>query len=794
MPNHTKHNVSDKELDNLLSQAFLNLDFTNPKNEELMETISQEVMQPKSAYITIINKSLFTKITGVVLFTITAISIYLLFFNPTNNHLKQENSIALKTNNSPDIKPENPEQENQLTLNTSSNSEASKENTISSSEQKPEDKNTGTITEQTDNTKTTNNFTEEKPSKIEDTSYVFPKLTEKEIKENNRQKLNMSMMLVKPNKYWYPLIGSKQSKAVYGNASDTNSVFYIARSEVTNLEYRTFLFDLLIHDQKEAFLIAKPHQELWLSAPGNVQRTKMKNEYFSDKHYNDYPVVNITPEGAELYCKWLIKINKQEDSQISARLPYENEWIKAARSEKNVSVYPWGSDSIQNKRGCHLANFCIKKLSDQLKTNMECTPKNKNAYASAEFMLGDSMMTCKVSSYNPNDNGLYCISGNVAEMVYDNKTKTVKTKGGSWNSDFEHCKINSSEELSGAVKANSMTGFRPIFRIVLKNNFGALERIDPNTGLTTLTPTEIKNTEKEKKKMIESVIKFDRSNYSYIPMGTCIYKNEAVSVQSFYMQTTEVTNLQYRTFLADLLIQGRNDDYLIAKPDQKMWVTKFPYSYNEPMTNMYFWHPAYDDYPVVNISRKAAEMYCNWLTIETNKVLKENNKPLINDLRIPVDIEWAYAATNGKNQVRYANGAESLKDAKEKYMVNYSCYYMNECRYDSTMNLYVPQSAKKPNDRESKERNLISDGAFHTAYAKSYTPNTYGLYCMGGNAAEMVNTFDTKTKTISGKGTKGGSWFSCDHFLEINSEEEYPNELNASPLIGFRPVFTAPKK
>ena len=42
-------------------------------------------------------------------------------------------------------------------------------------------------------------------------------------------------------------------------------------------------------------------------------------------------------------------------------------------------------------------------------------------------------------------------------------------------------------------------------------------------------------------------------------------------------------------------------------------------------------------------------------------------------------------------------------------------------------------------------------------------------------------------------GTKGGSWFSCDYFLEIDADDEYPNEVNASPLIGFRPVMTALK-
>jgi formylglycine-generating enzyme required for sulfatase activity len=180
--------------------------------------------------------------------------------------------------------------------------------------------------------------------------------------------------------------------------------------------------------------------------------------------------------------------------------------------------------------------------------------------------------------------------------------------------------------------------------------------------------------------MIEDLIKKNKDKYAFIPMGSFLYKKDTFSVQAFYMQTTEVSNLEYRTFLMDLLIQNRPTDYLIAKPNQEMWMKKFPWSFNEPMTNLYFSHPAYDEYPVVNISRKGAMLYCNWLTIETNNYLKANNKPLINDLRIPVDLEWAYAASSGKNQPKYANGNEFLRDSKGKYVVNYMCYSKEQCK------------------------------------------------------------------------------------------------------------------
>ena len=791
MSTNNKHKISEKELDNLLNQAFLNLDFNNPKNEKLMETISSQVLPVHPTSQVIINKVLLSKIFVFIAVIGLSVMIYFNYQNKSETTHPQSKTTVVTFKEDRTEKNDATKNNLEIITQVSQKNYSPKPIHVAISRTIEPQHSIQSNIPQNPLANSLNYIQDEKKTKSEDSTYVFPKLTEKEIKATIKQKEKMINWLMKKSKDKWALIKNTDrfSGDTYLN-EDSLGAFYIQTTEVSNLEYRTFLFDLLINDRKTEFLIAKPYQNLWLSTLGTNKYDAYKDVYFSDNRFDNYPVVNISKEGAELYCQWLSSLSKKGYPSVRARLPYENEWLYAAKGGVKTS-YPWNRDSIQNANGCYMTNFCIQKNTDKLnpRKHIKCSGiKDGNAYTSGGMMLGDSVLTVVVNAYNPNNFGLYCVSGNVAEMVYNTKTKTIRTKGGSWNSDFEHCKLNAEEDIVGTFKANTTTGFRPIFRINSLPMLGTINREDPKTGLPTMTEDEIQANQKQKKKMIDAAINFSKTDYAHIPMGSCIYKNDTVSVQSFYMQTTEVTNLQYKTFLFDLLIQGRTDDYIEAKPNQKAWQTKFPYSFNDPLVNLYFAHPAYDEYPVVNISRKAAEMYCTWLTVECNKVLKEKNKPLINDFRIPVDIEWAYAANN-RYKAKYASGHDQLKDAKGKYEMNYMCFSKEQCKYDSIRKMFIP---KQPLNKDEKLLAAFTDdGGFHTVFTKSYQPNSYGLYCMAGNVSEMVYKFDLKNKKISGKGTKGGSWFSCDYFLEIDANEEWSEEFGPSPLIGFRPVITA---
>lgn len=279
-----------------------------------------------------------------------------------------------------------------------------------------------------------------------------------------------------------------------------------------------------------------------------------------------------------------------------------------------------------------------------------------------------------------------------------------------------------------------------------------------------LTEEEKKANEKRKKEMVKNFVKLDKNSYTYIPSSSFLIDTQRVSVQAFYIQKHEVTNIQYKTFLFDLLIHNRKDDFLAAKPDQKKWTELYGEGM-KPMTNSYFAEDAYNEYPVVNVSRKGAEMYCVWLTQQVHQYTEKHDKPYFNDIRLPQRAEWIYAAAGGDTSMVYPIGRDSLKNESGCYLAN-----------------FLPDSG-----------NYADDGGFQTVKVDSYIPNVFGLYNMAGNVAEMVyeNAFDrglpSKTDNL---GTAGGSWENGSEALKILGPDPYSGVEGAHPAIGFRVVAT----
>ncbi|WP_262713167.1 SUMF1/EgtB/PvdO family nonheme iron enzyme [Anseongella ginsenosidimutans] len=92
-----------------------------------------------------------------------------------------------------------------------------------------------------------------------------------------------------------------------------------------------------------------------------------------------------------------------------------------------------------------------------------------------------------------------------------------------------------------------------------------------------------------------------------------------VTVNTFYMDETEVTNSHWLEYLYWLgrVYQGYPEVYQAALPDTSVW--RHPLSYNEPYVENYLRHPAFQDYPVVGVSWTQATEYCIWRTDRVNE-------------------------------------------------------------------------------------------------------------------------------------------------------------------------------
>ena len=218
-------------------------------------------------------------------------------------------------------------------------------------------------------------------------------------------------------------------------------------------------------------------------------------------------------------------------------------------------------------------------------------------------------------------------------------------------------------------------------------------------------------------------------------------KNFVKVKSELYVSKYETTNLEYRNFLSDIIKKDENNLYTKCLPDSLVWAENN--RSNEPFVKFYFRYSSYDNYPVVGVTYECANAYCNWLTNKYNQEPKRKFKKVLFTLLSKDD--WMFAANNGNNDKVYTWGNELVENNKSKFLCNYR--HIEETK---------------------SGRETI------TSPAKSFTPNSLGIYNMCGNVAEMI-----EEKGIA----KGGSYKDGANEVKISSEKNYTKPTSD---IGFR--------
>lgn len=284
-----------------------------------------------------------------------------------------------------------------------------------------------------------------------------------------------------------------------------------------------------------------------------------------------------------------------------------------------------------------------------------------------------------------------------------------------------------------------------------------------------------------------------------------------ISVGTFMMDQHEVTNGDWKEYLEDI----GNDP--AALPDTTLiWSTQ---AYNEPIINQYFRHGAYDDYPVVGITWRQANAYCEWRTRKHREATGNPNAP---PFRLPTEAEWEYAAISlyGQNM--------DYSEAYHEEINHGKIYPWNGLGVRLP---WAPGRKKTHGVLLANFRSNTSVGGAAgnnppTTPVMSYWPNEFYLYDMGGNVNEWVADRytvipeeipggDFTTMSISrvqnaetgadehrlygvttlvnehSRVYKGGSWNDGPHWLNPATRRHFQEDM-ASNTIGFRCVMTTP--
>lgn len=232
--------------------------------------------------------------------------------------------------------------------------------------------------------------------------------------------------------------------------------------------------------------------------------------------------------------------------------------------------------------------------------------------------------------------------------------------------------------------------------------------------------------------------------------------------------------------------QGMTDRSVYVKkesinvyPDTLAWIHDYSYSFNDPLTEKYFWHQAYDNYPVVGVNWSQARAFCVWRTKKLNQYLaNQKNAPMLSEFRLPTEAEWEWAARGGNHLNPYPWGGPYTRNDRGCLLANY-----------------------KP-----LRGNYIADGGLRTLVVGHYPANDWGLYDMAGNVAEWTNSAydpasynftwdmnpnytytakDTDDPVMKRKVIRGGSWKDISYYLQVTTRA-YEYQDTAKCYIGFR--------
>jgi len=219
----------------------------------------------------------------------------------------------------------------------------------------------------------------------------------------------------------------------------TVASFYMDETEVANIHWLEYLFYVQLDSSRVFYESALPDTTVW--ARDLAYNDPYVDHYLRYPGFRFFPVVGISWKQAVDYAGWRTafvnaRLADQAGIELPAesaggripletgvvlpdyRLPSEAEWEYAAQAligtqwldenQTHKRLYPWDGHSLRNPYGKQMGNFLAN------------FKRGRGDYAGIAGKLNDgAMITTYIYDYPPNDFGLYNMSGNVNEWVFD---------------------------------------------------------------------------------------------------------------------------------------------------------------------------------------------------------------------------------------------------------------------------------------------------------------------------------------------------------------------------------------
>ena len=296
-----------------------------------------------------------------------------------------------------------------------------------------------------------------------------------------------------------------------------------------------------------------------------------------------------------------------------------------------------------------------------------------------------------------------------------------------------------------------------------------------------------------------------------------------VSISTFWIDETEMTNNDYKEFLFDMKKQVDANTLKKLEPSEKVW--RGAMTFNDVYESYYFRFPGFNFYPVAGVSWVQADAYAKWRTSYVQKIEVARQKMdttltrsqlierglVIAEFRLPTESEWEYAA-------KAMIGTQYLDENQE-----YGRIYPWDGRgvrnpYDGRgkkggkQGDFLANFKRGRGDYAGIAGDQTNDGEIIPANVYDMAPNDFGLYNMAGNMNEWVydvyrplsfqdaddlnplrrdgvydekTTYGTSLLNDSIRVFKGGSWKDVTYWLAPGARR-FMHQDSSTNHIGFR--------